>query len=153
MAKFTNAQILAAVLTKWGQPAIEQLTSGRIDNLPWIQAVSNKVRSTGWVGDSWSLSRELAPILSAMTESIVTPLIERYLTGMMPDDELPNIAHKFVDTAIENGSLSLFDGNISFEADDLAELKNYLKWNLPLGASPSYEVKTCGDNNLTTQEL
>ena len=48
--QYTNAQILAAVLAKWGQPAIEQLTSGKLDNLPWMQAVSNKVRSMGWDG-------------------------------------------------------------------------------------------------------
>ena len=51
--QYSNAQILAAVLAKWGQPAIEQLTSGKLDNLPWMQAVSNKVRSTGWVSPNW----------------------------------------------------------------------------------------------------
>ena len=33
--QYTNAQILAAVLAKWGQPAIEQLTSG--DNIAEAQ--------------------------------------------------------------------------------------------------------------------
>ena len=145
MANYTNAQILAAVLTKWGQPAIEQLTSGRLDNLPWMQAITNKVRSTGWVSQSWSLGRELAPMMGSMTEAIVTPMIERYLSSM-PDGSIPVIAHKFVDAAIENDGLSLFDGNVTFDKDDLTELKHYLEWNLPLGASPAYEVKTSGDN-------
>ena len=145
MANYTNAQILAAVLTKWGQPAIEQLTSGRLDNLPWMQAITNKVRSTGWVSQSWSLGRELAPMMGSMTEAIVTPMIERYLSSM-PDGSIPVIAHKFVDVAIENDGLTLFDGNVTFDKDDLRELKHYLEWNLPLGASPVYEVKTSGDN-------
>ncbi|MDY5183642.1 MAG: hypothetical protein SPK35_08095 [Prevotella sp.] len=145
MTKYTNAQILAAVLTKWGQPAIEQLTSGRLDNLPWMQAITNKVRSTGWVSQSWSLGRELAPIMGSMTDVIVTPMIERYLSTM-PDDSIPSVAHKFVDAALVNGSLSLFEGNVVFEKEDLDELKNYLNWNLPLGESPAYEVKTSGDN-------
>lgn len=145
MANYTNAQILAAVLTKWGQPAIEQLTSGRLDNLPWMQAITNKVRSTGWVSQSWSLGRELAPVMGSMTEAIVTPMIERYLSSM-PDDSIPVIAHKFVDAAIENDGLTLFDGNVTFDKDDLTELKHYLEWNLPLGASPAYEVKMSGDN-------
>ena len=145
MANYTNAQILAAVLTKWGQPAIEQLTSGRLDNLPWMQAITNKVRSTGWVSQSWSLGRELAPMMGSMTEAIVTPMIERYLSSM-PDGSIPVIAHKFVDAAIENDGLTLFDGNVTFDKDDLTELKHYLEWNLPLGESPSYEVKTSGDN-------
>ena len=145
MANYTNAQILAAVLTKWGQPAIEQLTSGRLDNLPWMQAITNKVRSTGWVSQSWSLGRELAPMMGSMTEAIVTPMIERYLSSM-PDGSIPVIAHKFVDAAIENDGLTLFDGNVTFDKDDLTELKHYLEWNLPLGASPAYAVKTSGDN-------
>ena len=145
MANYTNAQILAAVLTKWGQPAIEQLTSGRLDNLPWMQAITNKVRSTGWVSQSWSLGRELAPVMGSMTEAIVTPMIERYLSSM-PDGSIPVIAHKFVDAAIENDGLTLFDGNVTFDKDDLTELKHYLEWNLPLDASPVYEVKTSGDN-------
>ena len=145
MANYTNAQILAAVLTKWGQPAIEQLTSGRLDNLPWMQAITNKVRSTGWVSQSWSLGRELAPVMGSMTEAIVTPMIERYLSSM-PDGSIPVIAHKFVDAAIDNDGLTLFDGNVTFDKDDLTELKHYLEWNLPLDASPVYEVKTSGDN-------
>ena len=66
-------------------------------------------------------------------------------------EALPHVAHKFVDTAIANNGLSLFDGNVVFDRDDLVELKNYLDWNLPVGASPDYEVKTSGDNTQTTQ--
>ena len=143
--QYTNAQILAAVLARWGQPAIEQLTSGKLDNLPWMQAVSNKVRSMGWVSQNWSLSKELSPLMSSITEALIVPVIERYLQGM-PDASLPSIAHSLVDAALVNGSLSLFEGNVVFEKEDLDELKNYLNWNLPLGESPVYEVKTSGDN-------
>ena len=143
--QYTNAQILAAVLAKWGQPAIEQLTSGKLDNLPWMQAVSNKVRSMGWVSPNSSLAKELSPLMSSITEALIVPVIERYLQGM-PDSSLPSIAHSLVDAALVNGSLSLFEGNVVFEKEDLDELKNYLNWNLPLGESPVYEVKTSGDN-------
>ena len=149
MANYTNAQILAAVLTKWGQPAIEQLTSGRLDNLPWMQSISNKLRSTGWVSPSWSLGKELSPVLGSMMDVIVTPMIERYLAGV-PDEAIPSISHRFVDAAIANGCLSLFDGNVTFDAEDLEELKHYLDWNMPMDASPVYEVKTSGDNNTNT---
>ena len=143
--QYTNAQILAAVLAKWGQPAIEQLTSGKLDNLPWMQAVSNKVRSMGWVSQNWSLGKELSPLMSSIKEALIVPVIERYLQGR-PDSSLPSIAHSLVDAALVNGSLSLFEGNVVFEKEDLDELKNYLNWNLPLGESPVYEVKTSGDN-------
>lgn len=75
-------------------------------------------------------------------------VIESYLRGF-PDDALPHVAHRFVDTAIANNGLSLFDGNVVFDKDDLVELKHYLEWNLPVGASPEYEVKTSGDNTNT----
>ena len=143
--QYTNAQILAAVLAKWGQPAIEQLTSGKLDNLPWMQAVSNKVRSMGWVSPNWSLVKELSPLMSTITDAVVVPIIGRFLEGM-PDESLPSIAHSIVDAALVNGGLSLFEGNVVFEKEDLDDLKNYLNWNLPLGESSAYEVKTSGDN-------
>lgn len=152
MANYTNAQILAAVLTKWGQPAIQQLASGKLDNLPWIAAISNKVRSMGWVSANWSLGRELSPVFESMSDAIITPMIERYLSNIQ-DEAIPNIAHQFVKSAIDNDGISLFDGNVIFDKNDMIELKNYLDWNMPLGASPTYEVKTSGDNNQTTEEL
>lgn len=150
MTSFSNSHILAAVLVKWAQPAIEQLTSGRMDSLPWVQAITNKVRSTGWVSPNWSLSREIAPLTNGMTETIAMPLVENLMKSF-PDEALPGIAHKFVDSAIQNNGLSLFDGNVVFDKDDMVELKHYLEWNLPIGASPVYEVKTSGDNNQTAQ--
>lgn len=110
--------------------------------------MTNKVRSTGWVSPNWSLGREIAPLMQGMTEVLVIPMIESYLSGF-PDEALPHVAHRFVDTAIANNGLSLFDGNVVFDKDDLVELKHYLEWNLPVGASPEYEVKTSGDNTNT----
>lgn len=150
MTSFSNSHILAAVIVKWAQPAIEQLTSGRMDCLPWVQAITNKVRATGWVSPNWSLSREIAPLTQGMTETIAVPLVENFLKAL-PDEALPDIAHKFVDSAIQNNDLTLFDGNVAFDKDDMVELKHYLEWNLPVGASPAYTVKTSGDNTQTTQ--
>ena len=143
MAQFSNSSILAAVLTKWAQPALKQLTSERLDSLPWLNSISNKVKSTGWVSQNWSLGKEVAPLLGEMTEAIVAPIIERYLQGL-PDNAVPQVAHTFVDNAIKNGGLILFDGNVVFEVEDLKELKGYLNWNLPLDKSSVYEVKVNG---------
>ena len=123
--------------------AIKQLTSERLDSLPWLNSISSKVKSTGWVSQNWSLGKELAPLLGGMTEAIVSPMIERYLQGL-PDNAVPQVAHTFVDNAIKNGGLILFDGNVVFEVEDLKELKGYLNWNLPLDKSSVYEVKVNG---------
>lgn len=136
-----NRTILAAVLAKWAQPAINQMTSGRLDTLPFLAAISNKVRSTGWVSPQWSLGKELSPLLGNAVNSLVEPLIASYLQGI-PDEALPNMAHSIVDEAIKQGELSLFEGNVIFEKEDLEELKNYLDYNLPLTASSQYVVKT-----------
>ena len=92
MAVFSNSSILAAVLAKWAQPAIKQLAGERFDSLPWLNAISNKVKSTGWVPQNWSLGKEIAPLLGGMTEVIVAPMIERYLQGL-PDNSIPQMAH------------------------------------------------------------
>lgn len=136
-----NRTILAAVLAKWAQPAINQMTSGKLDTLPFLAAISNKVRSTGWVSPQWSLGKELSPLLSNAVNSLVEPLIASYLQGV-PDEAIPNMAHSIVDEAIKQGELSLFEGNVIFEKEDLEELKKYLDYNLPLTASSQYVVKT-----------
>lgn len=141
MANFSNRQILAAVLNKWAQPAIQQLTSGRLDNLPMLAALSNKLRSTGWVSPQWSLGREIAPLLGGVAGSLVEPMIAQYLQ-QLPDESLPHMAHSIVDEAIKHGNLSLMEGNVVFELEDLKELKRYLEYNLPLTAVEHYEVRT-----------
>ena len=137
----TNARILSAVLNKWMQPALQQLTSGRLDNLPFFASVSNKIRSTGWVSPQWSLGKELSPLLGDIVGTIAEPIMMQYLQGV-PDSALPKIAHSIVDNVIKNGSLSLMEGNIVFEIEDLQELKKLLDWNLPISEDDVYNVIT-----------
>ena len=49
----------------------------------------------------------------------------------------------FCQHAIKNGGLSLFEGKVEFEPEDLEELKTLLKYNLPIKeATSSYSVLT-----------
>lgn len=139
---FSNAQKLAAVLNKWAQPAIQGLLGGRLGQLPFVANIDAKLRSTGWVSPMWSLSKEIAPLMDGLSSSLVEPMLARYLQGI-PDSAIPELAHKIVNDAIKNGSLSLFEGKVEFEKDDLEELKTLLQYNLPIGETPnSYEVLT-----------
>lgn len=139
---FSNAQKLAAVLNKWAQPAIQGLIGSRLGKLPFIANIDAKIRSTGWVSPMWSLSKEIAPLMDGLSSSLVEPMLARYLQGV-PDSAIPELAHKVVNDAIKNGSLSLFEGKVEFEKDDLEELKTLLQYNLPINDSPnSYEVLT-----------
>ena len=139
---YSNAQKLAAVLNKWAQPAIQGLLGTRLGRLPFIANIDAKLRSTGWVSPMWSISKEISPLLDGLSSSLVEPMLARYLQGI-PDEAIPELAHKVVEDAIRNGGLSLFEGKVEFETDDLEELRTLLRYNLPVPEKTgSYEVLT-----------
>lgn len=142
MTMYSNAQKLAAVLNKWAQPAIQDLLGTRLGQLPFIANIDAKLRSTGWVSPMWSISKEISPLLDGLSSSLVEPMLARYLQGI-PDEAIPELAHKVVEDAIRNGGLSLFEGKVEFETDDLEELRTLLRYNLPVPEKTgSYEVLT-----------
>lgn len=138
---FTNSQILSAVLNKWVQPLIQSLAGAKLMQLPFLANIEAKVKSTGWVSPMWSLSKEISPLMGGLTGKIVEPLLANYLSGV-PDNMIPQLAHSLVDNAIQNGELSLFEGKVVFELDDLQELKELLRYNLPIQVTKEYEVIT-----------
>lgn len=139
---YSNAQKLAAVLNKWAQPAIQGLLGTRLGQLPFIANIDAKLRSTGWVSPMWSISKEISPLLDGLSSSLVEPMLARYLQGI-PDEAIPELTHKVVEDAIRNGGLSLFEGKVEFETDDLEELRMLLRYNLPVPEKTgSYEVLT-----------
>jgi len=141
MTMYSNAQKLAAVLNKWAQPAIQGLLGTRLGQLPFIANIDAKLRSTGWVSPMWSISKEISPLLDGLSSSLVEPMLARYLQGI-PDEAIPELAHKVVEDAIRNGGLSLFEGKVEFETD-LEELRTLLRYNLPVPEKTgSYEVLT-----------
>ena len=135
----TNAVKLAHVLNKWGQPFIQYFLSGKMDNIPLVQMLQNKVISMGLVSPSWSLTKELSPLLDGVSGALVVPFISSYLSKV-DDSTIPQMAHQLVDEAIKKGKLTLLEGKIEIEEDDLLELKKYLNWNLPIEESEVYEV-------------
>jgi hypothetical protein len=54
--QYTNSQILAAVLNKWLQPVVLQLSQAKMASFPFVQAIENKVKSIGFVSPNWSLT-------------------------------------------------------------------------------------------------
>ena len=139
---FSNAQKLAAVLNKWAQPAIQGLLGSRLGQLPFMANIDAKLRSTGWVSPMWSLSKEISPLIDGLSSSLVEPMLAKYLQGI-PDDSIPELAHKIVEDAIKNGGLSLFEGKVEFEPEDLEELKTLLRYKLPVEEKANtYKVLT-----------
>lgn len=138
---WSNRQILAAVLNKWLQPAIIQVASGKLSKLPFVGNIEAKIKSLGWVSPMWSMGSEIAPLFNGLSSSLVEPIIAKYLQGI-PDEAIPQMAHSFVNDAIKNGGLNLFEGNVVFEVEDLEELRTLLRYNLPITENETYQVKT-----------
>lgn len=138
---YSNSQILAAVINKWAQPAIKQFAATKLQSFPFIQALENKVKSTGWVSPNWNITSELAPMIEPISGGFIRPMLNRYFS-QVPDDAIPAMAHNIVDKALEQGKLELFEGKVIFEKEDLEELKNLLNYNMPLLKEEEYIVKT-----------
>lgn len=137
---YTNSQILSAVLNRWLQPVVQQLAGQKLSSIPLLAGIENKIRSTGWVRPSWSLSAELAPFMQTITGTMLEPVINGYLSNI-PDDAIPEMAHAIVDQAITNGGWTFFDGNLTFDKEDMESLKHLLDYNLPLAKQEKYQLK------------
>lgn len=140
MSAHSNAQILSACLAKWGQPIVATFTSGKLSRIPLLANIEAKIKSTGWVSPNWTLMQDVMPLLGGISSHMIEPIIANYIKGI-PDDMIPTLAHTIVDNGIANGGISLFEDNIELEVEDLEELKKLLKWNLPIVAIESYDVK------------
>lgn len=138
---FTNAQILSAVINKWSQPFVKTMLSGKFNSIGFLHNLEAKIKATGWVGPNYQLMQDLSPLIDSITGSVVTPMLTRYLS-QIDDATIPQMAHSIVDDAIKKGSLTLFDGKIVFETEDLEELKKLLEYNLPLKEEEIYNVRT-----------
>jgi hypothetical protein len=78
--------------------------------------------------------------MGGLSKEIVAPLLSNYLKGI-PDEAVPQLAHSIVNNAIEQGGLSLMEGNIVFEREDMEELAKLLCYNLPISEKEEYQVK------------
>lgn len=125
-----------------GAAAIQELIGGNLSRMPFLASIETKIKSTGWVSPMWSIVKEISPVLDGVSSSLIEPFIAKYISGI-PDESIPQLAHNVVDDAIKNGGLSLFEGKVEFEPEDLEELKTLLKYNLPIQESAaSYSVLT-----------
>jgi hypothetical protein len=138
---YTNAQILSAVINKWAQPLIKTLLAGKVQSIGFLQNLESKVKSTGWVSPNWSLMQDLSPIMEGITGSLITPMLSKYLS-MVDDASIPKMAHDIVDEALKQGKLSIMEGKVELETEDLIELKNLLNYNLPMREEQTYKVIT-----------
>lgn len=137
----TNAQILTAVILKWGEPVIPVMMGSTLNGISaGMLPVEKFFKSVGLAGPAWNISSEINSLAAVGGTTVIRPFLERFI-ARMPDDMIPELAHGYVDEAIKQGKISILDEHFTFEREDLVELKKYLDCNLPYQKKEEYVVK------------
>ena len=137
---YTNSQILAAVVSEWARPAISQIAASNLMRLPMLQSLQAAIGSMGLVSGTYSLQADMEPMIQPVVNAFVTPMLAKYF-GNIPDESIPQMAHDVVDQLRYKGPLSILEGMITFDEEDLDELADLLQKNLPVESSQGYQVK------------
>lgn len=138
--EYKNSQILAAVVSEWARPAISQIAAGNLMRLPMLQSLQATIGSLGLVSGDYALQKDIEPLIQPVVNSLVTPMLAKYF-GQMPEESIPQLAHDIVDKVRYNGPLSILEGLITFDEEDLDELADLLQKNLPVEKVDGYQVK------------
>lgn len=138
--EYKNSQILAAVVSEWARPAISQIAAGNLMRLPMLQSLQATIGSLGIVNGNYALQKDIEPLIQPIINSLITPMLARYF-GQIPEESIPQMAHDIVEKMRTNGSMSILEGMVTFEEEDLAELADLLDKNLPIGQTRDYQVK------------
>lgn len=138
--EYKNSQILAAVVSEWARPAISQIAAGNLMRLPMLQSLQATISSLGIVSGSYALQKDIEPLIQPIVNSLITPLLARYF-GQIPEESIPQMAHDIVEKMRGNGPVSVLEGMVTFDEDDITELSDLLDKNLPVGQTPGYQVK------------
>ena len=138
--EYSNSQILAAVVSEWARPAISQIAAGNIMRLPMLQSLQATIGSLGLVSGAYNLQKDIEPLIQPVVNSLITPMLARYF-GQIPDESIPQMAHDIVEKVRYNGPLSILEGVVTFDEEDLDELAELLQKNLPVESVDHYQVK------------
>ena len=138
--EYKNSQILAAVVSEWARPAISQIAAGNLMRLPMLQSLQATISSLGIVSGSYALQKDIEPLIQPIVNSLITPMLARYF-GQIPEESIPQMAHDIVEKMRNNGPVSVLEGMVTFDEEDITELSDLLDKNLPVGHTPGYQVK------------
>ena len=138
--EYSNSQILAAVVSEWARPAISQIAAGNLMRLPMLQSLQATISSLGIVSGNYALQKDIEPLIQPIVNSLITPMLARYF-GQIPEESIPKMAHDIVEKMRNNGPVSVLEGMVTFDEEDITELSDLLDKNLPVGQTPGYQVK------------
>ena len=138
--EYKNSQILAAVVSEWARPAISQIAAGNLMRLPMLQSLQATISSLGIVSGNYALQKDIEPLIQPIVNSLITPMLARYF-GQIPEESIPQMAHDIVEKMRNNGPVSVLEGMVTFDEEDITELSDLLDKTLPVGQTPGYQVK------------
>lgn len=136
---WSNAQKLAAVVSFWARPALTQLATSRLSSLPMMQNLQQSIVASGLVSQAYNISADLMPIMSPVINNLLQPYLEKQL-AQLPDESIPALARDVLAEAEKKGSMSIMDGFLTLEAQDIQELRQLVEKNLPMADRQGYEV-------------
>lgn len=136
---WSNAQKLAAVVSFWARPALTQLATSRLSSLPLMQSLQQSIVASGLVSQAYNISADLMPIMAPVINNLLQPYLERQL-AQLPDESIPALARDVLAEAEKKGSMSIMDGFLTLEAQDIQELRQLVEKNLPMADRQGYEV-------------
>ena len=136
---WSNAQKLAAVVSFWARPALTQLATSRLSSLPMMQNLQQSIVASGLVSQTYNISADLMPIMAPVINNLLQPYLEKQL-AQLPDESIPALARDVLAEAEKKGSMSILDGFLTLEAQDIQELRQLVEKNLPMAESQGYEV-------------
>lgn len=136
---WSNAQKLAAVVSFWARPALTQLATSRLSSLPMMQSLQQSIVASGLVSQAYNISADLMPIMAPVINNLLQPYLERQL-AQLPDESIPALARDVLAEAEKKGSMSIMDGFLTLEAQDIQELRQLVEKNLPMSDRQGYEV-------------
>lgn len=136
---YTNSQKLAAVLSEWARPAISQIASSKIAELPFMMSLQSTIEGLGIVGNGYSIVSDISPFIQPVIDSMITPMLEGYFKNI-PDEAIPKTAKAIVEQMKAQKNVSLLNGLLVLEQSDVEELEKLLDKNLPITEDESYKV-------------
>lgn len=126
-------------MSHWARPALTQLATSRLSSLPMMQNLQQSIVASGLVSQAYNISADLMPIMAPVINNLLQPYLERQL-AQLPDESIPALARDVLAEAEKKGSMSILDGFLTLEAQDIQELRQLVEKNLPMADRQGYEV-------------
>lgn len=123
----------------WARPALTQLATSRLSSLPMMQNLQQSIVASGLVSQAYNISADLMPIMAPVINNLLQPYLEKQL-AQLPDESIPALARDVLAEAEKKGSMSIMDGFLTLEAQDIQELRQLVEKNLPMADRQGYEV-------------